>query len=89
MANSWRLNDPERYRAYQAAYQSARYRVKAKEGHDPRVVAVYSIARWLRQHGDRVEVDHVVPLSKGGRHTYENLQILTVEENRRKAARIP
>lgn len=30
------------------------------------------------------EVDHIVPIVKGGSHTLNNLQILTAEENRAK-----
>lgn len=30
------------------------------------------------------EVDHIVPVSKGGSHTLDNLQILTAAENARK-----
>lgn len=33
------------------------------------------------------EVDHIIPLSKGGWHHEDNLQYLTVEENRRKGNR--
>jgi 5-methylcytosine-specific restriction endonuclease McrA len=34
------------------------------------------------------EVDHIIPLSKGGAHSLENLQYLTKEENRRKSNKI-
>jgi 5-methylcytosine-specific restriction endonuclease McrA len=34
------------------------------------------------------EVDHIVPISKGGLHTLENLQYLTITENRRKGNKI-
>ena len=33
------------------------------------------------------EVDHIVPLSLGGLHHEDNLQYLTIEENRRKGNR--
>lgn len=33
------------------------------------------------------EVDHIVPISKGGKHCLSNLQYLTKEENRKKASR--
>ena len=50
----------------------------------PRVKAIYFIAAWLRSEGDDVHVDHIIPLSRGGTHTHDNLQILTAEENLRK-----
>lgn len=34
------------------------------------------------------EVDHIVPLSKGGAHSLNNLQYLTISENRRKSNRL-
>jgi len=34
--------------------------------------------------GIKWEVDHIIPLSKGGLHHQDNLQILTMEANRRK-----
>ena len=33
------------------------------------------------------EVDHIVPVSKGGSHTLANLQILTIAENSRKGSK--
>ena len=59
-----------------------------KRNDDPRLVAVYEIAAWLRANGDDVHVDHIVPISKGGTHTYENLQILSAVENLRKGAKL-
>ena len=34
------------------------------------------------------EVDHIVPISRGGKHCLSNLQYLTPEENRKKAYRL-
>jgi len=34
------------------------------------------------------EVDHIIPISKGGIHHQDNLQILTMSENRRKHNRV-
>jgi len=36
--------------------------------------------------GESYEVDHIVPLFKGGSHTLENLQLLSCEEHRLKNA---
>ena len=38
--------------------------------------------------GKSWEVDHVIPLSKGGKHHPDNLQIIPMEENRRKYNKI-
>jgi 5-methylcytosine-specific restriction endonuclease McrA len=34
------------------------------------------------------EVDHIIPISKGGQHTLENLQYLTIQENRQKSNKL-
>lgn len=34
------------------------------------------------------EVDHIVPISKGGLHSLENLQYLTISENRKKSNKV-
>ncbi len=99
----WREEHPELCRAYtRAAWKRDyaknpekyhdrynRWRACQKGPQDPRVVALYFIAKWLRQQGDDVHVDHIIPVSKGGGHTYENLQILPAVENLRKGAKLP
>ena len=34
------------------------------------------------------EVDHIIPISKGGLHTLSNLQYLTISENRKKSNKV-
>lgn len=34
------------------------------------------------------EVDHIIPISKGGPHSLSNLQYLTADENKRKGAKL-
>ena len=80
-STKWRADNPGKHRAILAAR-----RAKTKNT-CPRVIALYEIAAWLRAKGDDVHIDHIVPLSKGGPHTYENLQILTAHENLVKGAR--
>ena len=39
-------------------------------------------------YGEYWEIDHIIPLSKGGSFYYTNTQPLTVEENRKKKDRL-
>lgn len=47
------------------------------------------IGRFYRNCPAGYEVDHIVPVSKGGKHVLSNLQYLTEEENERKGSRLP
>ncbi len=49
------------------------------------IAKVYEAAKWWRQWFD-VQVDHIVPLAKGGTHETSNLRIIYGYENRRKQA---
>ncbi len=60
----------------------------ARVGDQRRVRAVYRRAAWWRSVGFPVVVDHIVPLSKGGAHSPENLQIIYGSENAKKGARL-
>jgi len=42
------------------------------------------IGRFYKNCPQGYEVDHIIPVSKGGKHCLSNLQYLTKEENRRK-----
>lgn len=49
----------------------------------------YHFCNFLNNTSDRkYEVDHIIPLSKGGIHHQDNLQILTKEVNRKKSNKI-
>lgn len=45
---------------------------------------IYERAQTLRAHGIKVHVDHIIPLSKQGSHSSDNLQIIPEFENNRK-----
>jgi 5-methylcytosine-specific restriction endonuclease McrA len=54
------------------------------------VQALYWIAGVLSNSCDEsFHIDHIIPLSRGGSHTFENLQILSAEENLRKGSKLP
>ena len=53
------------------------------------IKSIYEECRRLSlETGIPHEVDHIVPISKGGLHHQDNLQILTMSENRKKGANI-
>jgi 5-methylcytosine-specific restriction endonuclease McrA len=66
---------------------NARYRARMKnqvvEGED-----IVPLREFYKNCPPGYEVDHIIPLSKGGLHTITNLQYLTVTENRRKSNKI-
>ena len=52
------------------------------------------IANWQRKSGEKFnsreyELDHVVPFSRGGGHTLDNLRVIEKRKNRSKGARVP
>lgn len=66
---------------------NARYRARLKN----QVVdgePIGPIKEFYKNCPEGYEVDHIVPLSKGGLHTISNLQYLTVSENRKKSNKI-
>ena len=52
--------------------------------------AFYRLAKLLEKHnpGTRYHVDHIIPLSKGGLHHQDNLQVMRADFNLRKANKI-
>ena len=54
-----------------------------------RIYRIYAESQFLTEvTGIKHHVDHIIPLSKGGMHHPDNLQILTATENLKKGARI-
>lgn len=74
-----------------ASYGLRRSRKSVKSlGYDKaKIEAVYAFARHLTElTGTLYEVDHVIPLAKGGLHHQDNLVAMVAALNRRKAATI-
>ncbi len=80
----WKSYEQKRATANEA---NARYRARMKnqivEGED-----LTPIKDFYKNCPPGHEVDHIIPLSKGGLHTLSNLQYLTMSENRKKSNKI-
>lgn len=69
------------------ALRQSRYRAKKLRVLDP-LANKDKIREIYLACPEGFEVDHIVPLSKGGKHHEDNLQYLTIAENRRKNNRM-
>jgi 5-methylcytosine-specific restriction endonuclease McrA len=68
------------------AMRRAEFPENLTEEEKEEVLKIYSESKRLtKESGVKHHVDHIKPLSKGGRHHPSNLQILTAEENLKKS----
>ena len=65
----------------QSRYRAKQYRVIDPTADETKIKEIY------RECPNGYEVDHIIPLSKGGKHHENNLQYLTIRENRSKGNR--
>lgn len=57
---------------------------------DPRILQLYKDAKALQEVLEvPFHVDHIIPIKHGGKHVFENLQILTATDNLKKGAKLP
>jgi len=97
----WRANNPDklkaqRLRSYErhGAANSAKYRAAKRnavtEDSDFEIIKkIYEKCKRVSEEtGIPHDVDHIVPISKGGLHHQDNLRIITSSENRSKGNRL-
>ncbi len=82
---NWCKRNMGKVLAKNARWRAARR--KARIGDIKAIAKIYARAREFRK-WFKVEVDHIIPLSKGGAHSPENLQIIHAFENSRKKDRL-
>jgi 5-methylcytosine-specific restriction endonuclease McrA len=87
----WRAANPDK-NARKEAYRRAR-----KKGQTPElspfdlllINAIYTLSKLCSNtFKESYEVDHIIPIIKGGLHHPDNLQVITATENRRKSSKI-
>lgn len=79
----------EKHRYVRARANEAWQRYMAKKKNQtPMDADISAIREFYLNCPAGYEVDHIYPLSKGGLHTLENLQYLTIHENRKKSNKI-
>ena len=74
----WAKDNPEKMRATNAKRRATILRLTPSWYCDVTVKEIYAACP------EGMEVDHIQSLNKGGLHSHENLQYLTIEENRQK-----
>lgn len=98
----WRSNNYEKYReqwlnpdkAHLRNARAAKRRASKKDQtpSDADFAAIQEIYRQCRMISEDTsiphEVDHIIPIAKGGLHHQDNLQIITATENRMKGAKL-
>jgi hypothetical protein len=79
--------DAEQYKRIKKREISYRYLERRKK-QTPLDADLQAIKLFYENCPKGYEVDHIIPISKGGLHTLENLQYLTIRENRCKSNKI-
>lgn len=84
-----KLTPHERYERHKAMHNEAwqRYMAKRKD-QTPPDVNIKVLQEFYLNCPPGHEVDHIIPVSKGGLHSLENLQYLTISENRKKSNKL-
>jgi 5-methylcytosine-specific restriction endonuclease McrA len=83
------LTPEEKIARHKAIHNEAWHRYMAKrKNQTPAGVDIKALQQFYLNCPEGYEVDHIIPISKGGLHTLENLQYLTVSENRKKSNKI-
>ena len=83
------LSPEEKQTRHKAMHNEAwqRYMAKRKK-QTPANIDIKALQQFYLECPEGHEVDHIIPVSKGGLHSLENLQYLTISENRRKSNKL-
>lgn len=82
--------EEERYKANRAIKNEAWHRYMARRRNQtPPDVDIKALQQIYLNCPDGYEVDHRIPIARGGLHHPDNLQYLTISDNRRKWKKMP
>lgn len=98
---NWNYRHPETFKQSQEKYEKSEKGIEARKrvkyNRHKRMVEAQAdtdyeekelIREFYSNCPEGYEVDHIMPISKGGKHKLHNLQYITPEENRKKASRL-
>ena len=84
-----KLTLEEKQLRHKSMHNEAWHRYMAKKKNQtPDNVDIKELQHFYLNCPKGYEVDHIIPISKGGLHCIENLQYLTISENRKKSNKI-
>jgi hypothetical protein len=88
-AKKWRINNPDKVTSYAAQRKSRRIFATCETSIKARCEMIYLIASEISlETGIAHDVDHIIPISKGGIHHEEFLMVTTHAYNNKKHAKI-
>jgi len=85
------IENADRYAVYASNYRARKLRATAEltDYESTEIKKLYTLARDLEKAtGVKYHVDHIYPLSRGGKHILSNLQVITASENAKKHAKV-
>jgi len=93
-ASEWRKNHPVEARLILARTMAKRrYKIKGQvtPAHIAKLISIQrGLCYWCRMpYGEKFHIDHVWPLSKGGKHSPRNIVLTCANCNHRKSAKTP
>lgn len=87
--NRLNMTEDEKYKYIRSRMNESWQRYMAKrKSQTPDDINIEELKLFYFNCPEGYEVDHIIPISKGGLHSIENLQYLTISENRKKSNKI-